>query len=98
MTTFKGMVDTCQMEMTNGTAACTCWSNSSFTALATTIRFVFNTRSCRQCDLIRGCKIKTSQTAMLAQLASCKSNFSACKQVTFTFSTFTLSESLKLTV
>merc|ERR1711934_1292083 len=65
MTTFKGMVDTCQMEMTNGTAACTCWSNSSFTALATTIR---------------GCKIKTSQTAMLAQLASCKSNFSACKQ------------------
>merc|ERR1712051_646633 len=64
MTTFKGMVDTCQME-TNGTAACTCWSNSSFTALATTIR---------------GCKIKTSQTAMLAQLASCKSNFSACKQ------------------
>merc|ERR1712037_551267 len=65
MTTFKGMVDTCQMEMTNGTAACTCWSNSNFTALATTIR---------------GCKIKTSQTAMLAQLASCKSNFSACKQ------------------
>merc|ERR1712010_105957 len=65
MTTFKGMVDTCQMEMTNGTAACTCWSNSSFTALATTIR---------------GCEIKTSQTAMLAQLASCKSNFSACKQ------------------
>jgi len=65
MTTFKGMVDTCQMEMTNGTAACTCWSNSSFTALATTIR---------------GCKGKTSQTAMLAQLASCKSNFSACKQ------------------
>merc|ERR1719458_2093833 len=58
MTTFKGMVDTCQMEMTNGTAACTCWSNSSFTALATTIR---------------GCKIKTSQTAMLAQLASSKS-------------------------
>merc|ERR1712172_487495 len=53
MTTFKGMVDTCQMEMTNGTAACTCWSNSSFTALATTIR---------------GCKGKTSQTAMLAQL------------------------------
>jgi hypothetical protein len=65
MTTFKGMVNTCQMEMTNGTAACTCWSNSSFTALATTIR---------------GCKGKTSQTAMLAQLASCKSNFSACKQ------------------
>jgi hypothetical protein len=65
MTTFKGMVDTCQMEMTNGTAACTCWSNSSFTALATTIR---------------GCKGKASQTAMLAQLASCKSNFSACKQ------------------
>merc|ERR1712172_480782 len=65
MTTFKGMVDTCQMEMTNGTAACTCWSNSSFTALAPTIR---------------GCKGKTSQTAMLAQLASCKSNFSACKQ------------------
>merc|ERR1711863_6794 len=65
METFKGMVDKCQMEMTNSTAACTCWSNSSFTALATTIR---------------GCKIKTSQTAMLAQLASCKSNFSACKQ------------------
>merc|ERR1712001_773444 len=65
MTTFKGMVDTCQMEMTNGTAACTCWSNSSFTALATTIR---------------GCKIKTSQTAMLAQLKNCKTEFSACKQ------------------
>merc|ERR1712110_85053 len=31
MTTFKGMVDTCQMEMTNGTAACTCWSNSNST-------------------------------------------------------------------
>merc|ERR1712203_821427 len=50
---------------TNGTAACTCWSNSSFTALATTIR---------------GCKIKTSQTAMLAQLKNCKAEFSACKQ------------------
>merc|ERR1712001_342110 len=65
MTTFKGMVDTCQMEMTNGTAACPCWSNSSFTALATTIR---------------KCKISTPQKAVVAQLSLCKGNFSACKQ------------------
>merc|ERR1712106_70902 len=30
METFKGMVDTCQMNKENGTEACTCWSNSNF--------------------------------------------------------------------
>merc|ERR1719285_804070 len=49
----------------NLTEACTCWSNSNFTALAATIR---------------KCKISSSQKAVIAQLSSCKGNFSACKQ------------------
>merc|ERR1711981_1190219 len=64
MKTFTGMVDTCQMMKENGTEACTCWSNSNFTELAATIR---------------KCKISTTQKAVVAQLASCKGNFSACK-------------------
>merc|ERR1712158_269335 len=64
MKTFTGMVDTCQMMKENGTEACTCWSNSNFTARAATIR---------------KCKISTTQKAVVAQLASCKGNFSACK-------------------
>merc|ERR1719305_1044227 len=65
METFKKMVDSCQMMKENGTEACTCWSNSNFTALAATIR---------------KCKISSSQKAVIAQLSSCKGNFSACKQ------------------
>jgi len=65
METFKKMVDNCQMMKENGTEACTCWSNSNFTALAATIR---------------KCKISSSQKAVIAQLSSCKGNFSACKQ------------------
>merc|ERR1739838_92737 len=65
METFKGMVDTCQMNKENGTEACTCWSNSNFTSLAATIR---------------KCKISSTQKLVIAQLASCKANFSACKQ------------------
>merc|ERR1711981_847772 len=65
METFKGMVDTCQMNKENGTEACTCWSNANFTALAATIR---------------KCKISTTQKAVVAQLSLCKANFSACKQ------------------
>jgi len=65
METFKGMVATCQMIKVNGTDACTCWSNSNFTALAATIR---------------KCKIQTTQQAVLEQLKYCKGNFSACKQ------------------
>merc|ERR1719430_386417 len=64
METFKGMVDKCQMMKENGTEACSCWSNANFTALAATIR---------------KCKISTTQKAVVAQLASCKGNFSACK-------------------
>merc|ERR1719507_2371468 len=65
METFKKMVDNCQMMKENGTEACTCWSNSNFTALAATIR---------------KCKISSSQKAVIAQLSSYKGNFSACKQ------------------
>merc|ERR1711935_249153 len=65
METFKGMVDTCQMNKENGTEACTCWSSSNFTSLAATIR---------------KCKISSTQKLVIAQLASCKANFSACKQ------------------
>merc|ERR1711981_1178659 len=64
METFKGMVDKCQMMKDNGTEACSCWSNDNFTELAATIR---------------KCKISTTQKAVVAQLASCKGNFSACK-------------------
>merc|ERR1712158_293857 len=64
METFKGMVDKCQMMKENGTEACSCWSNANFTTLAATIR---------------KCKISTTQKAVVAQLASCKGNFSACK-------------------
>merc|ERR1712158_262572 len=64
METFKGMVDKCQMMKENGTEACSCWSNANFTELAATIR---------------KCKISTTQKAVVAQLASCKGNFSACK-------------------
>merc|ERR1712233_290627 len=65
METFKGMVAKCQMMKENGTEACTCWSNSNFTSLAATIR---------------KCKISSTQKAVIAQLSSCKGNFSACKQ------------------
>jgi len=65
METFKGMVANCQMMKENGTEACTCWSNSNFTSLAATIR---------------KCKISSTQKAVIAQLSSCKGNFSACKQ------------------
>merc|ERR1712001_755519 len=51
METFKGMVDKCQMMKENGTEACTCWSNSNFTALAAAIR---------------KCKISSSQKAVIA--------------------------------
>merc|ERR1712062_958136 len=63
--TFKGMVDKCQMMKDNGTEACDCWSNDSFTALVTTIR---------------GCKLSDDQKAVTAQLKNCKAEFSACKQ------------------
>merc|ERR1712038_95728 len=63
--TFKGMVDKCQMMKDNGTEACDCWSNDNFTALVTTIK---------------GCKISSDQKLVIAQLSSCKGNFSACKQ------------------
>merc|ERR1712072_845084 len=63
--TFKGMVDKCQMMKDNGTEACSCWSNDNFTALVTTIK---------------GCKISSDQKLVIAQLSSCKGNFSACKQ------------------
>merc|ERR1711863_222216 len=65
METFKGMVDKCQMMKENGTEACSCWSNANFTTLAATIK---------------GCKISSDQKLVIAQLSSCKSNFSACKQ------------------
>merc|ERR1711881_820200 len=65
METFKGMVDKCQMMKDNGTEACSCWSNDNFTALVTTIK---------------GCKISSDQKLVIAQLGSCKGNFSACKQ------------------
>merc|ERR1711934_74791 len=65
METFKGMVDKCQMMKDNGTEACSCWSNDNFTALVTTIK---------------GCKISSDQKLVIAQLSSCKGNFSACKQ------------------
>merc|ERR1712079_189741 len=65
METFKGMVDKCQMMKENGTEACSCWSNDNFTALVTTIK---------------GCKISSDQKLVIAQLSSCKGNFSACKQ------------------
>merc|ERR1712130_483254 len=65
METFKGMVAKCQMMKENGTEACTCWSNSNFTTIAATIR---------------KCKISSTQKAVIAQLSSCKGNFSACKQ------------------
>ena len=42
MEAFKTMVDNCQMMKDNGTEACTCWSNSNFTALAATIRLLDN--------------------------------------------------------
>merc|ERR1712192_124764 len=64
MEAFKTMVDNCQMMKDNGTEACTCWSNSNFTALAATIR---------------KCKISSSQKAVISQLSYCKGNFSACK-------------------
>jgi hypothetical protein len=64
METFKTMVGTCMKIKDNGTDACTCWSNSNFTSLATTIR---------------ACKISSTQKAVVAQLALCKANFSACK-------------------
>merc|ERR1739838_688428 len=64
MESFKSMVDNCQMMKDNGTEACTCWSNSNFTALAATIR---------------KCKISSSQKAVISQLSYCKGNFSACK-------------------
>lgn len=90
METFKKMVDNCQMMKENGTEACTCWSNSNFTALAATIRLVDNVTFCHNFILtIRKCKISSSQKAVIAQLSSCKGNFSACKQVTFTFHIFT---------
>merc|ERR1712038_85107 len=65
METFKGMVDKCQMMKDNGTEACSCWSNDNFTALVT---------------IIKGCKISSDQKLVIAQLSSCKGNFSACKQ------------------
>merc|ERR1711881_806886 len=65
METFKGMVDKCQMMKDNGTEACSCWSKDNFTALVTTIK---------------GCKISSDQKLVIAQLSSCKGNFSACKQ------------------
>merc|ERR1712038_636999 len=65
METFKGMVDKCQMMKENGTEACSCWSNANFTTLAATIR---------------KCKISSDQKLVIAQLSSCKGNFSACKQ------------------
>merc|ERR1711881_799517 len=65
METFKGMVDKCQMMKDNGTEACSCWSNDNFTALVTTIK---------------GRKISSDQKLVIAQLSSCKGNFSACKQ------------------
>merc|ERR1712241_1329745 len=55
----------CQMMKDNGTEACSCWSNANFTALVTTIK---------------GCKISSDQKLVIAQLSSCKGNFSACKQ------------------
>merc|ERR1711910_291728 len=64
---FKAMVDTCAAMKENGTEACACWTKSNFTALETIVRS-------------QDCKIKTSQTAMVAQLTACKGNFSACKQ------------------
>merc|ERR1711881_26592 len=65
METFKGMVANCQKMKENGTEACSCWSNDNFTALVTTIK---------------GCKISSDQKLVIAQLSSCKGNFSACKQ------------------
>merc|ERR1712158_15060 len=65
METFKKMVDNCQMMKDNGTEACSCWSNDNFTALVSTIK---------------GCKISSDQKLVIAQLSSCKGNFSACKQ------------------
>merc|ERR1712233_241949 len=64
---FKAMVDTCAAMKENGTEACACWTKSNFTALEKIVRSA-------------DCKIKTSQTAMVAQLTACKGNFSACKQ------------------
>ena len=91
METFKGMVDKCQMMKDNGTEACSCWSNDNFTALVTTIKFVAN-YSCvgfyiksekfpADTVIARGCKISSDQKLVIAQLSSCKGNFSACKQV-----------------
>merc|ERR1711990_363882 len=54
---FKAMVDTCAAMKENGTEACACWSKSNFTALETIVRSA-------------DCKIKTSQTAMVAQLTA----------------------------
>merc|ERR1711944_275519 len=67
MDSFKRMVETCTKIKENGTDACTCWSNSNFTALETTIRSNM-------------CKGKDAQSAALAQLKACRGNFSACKQ------------------
>merc|ERR1712062_466684 len=53
------------MPLPNMTEACSCWSNDNFTALVTTIK---------------GCKISSDQKLVIAQLSSCKGNFSACKQ------------------
>lgn len=62
MGTFKSMCEICMKK--NGTDACGCWSNSSFTSLATEIKT---------------CKLSTESKAMVAQLNSCKGNFSYCK-------------------
>merc|ERR1712227_1101706 len=67
MDSFKSMVETCTKITANGTDACTCWSNSNFTALETTIRSTM-------------CKGKDAQSAATAQLKACRGNFSACKQ------------------
>merc|ERR1712227_457657 len=67
MDSFKSMVETCTKIKENGTDACTCWSNSNFTALETTIRSNM-------------CKGKDAQSASTAQLKACRGNFSACKQ------------------
>merc|ERR1711878_246746 len=64
-TLLNGCEDKCQMMKDNGTEACSCWSNDNFTALVTTIK---------------GCKISSDQKLVIAQLSSCKGNFSACKQ------------------
>merc|ERR1712227_349356 len=67
MDSFKSMVETCTKIKENGTDACTCWPNSNFTALETTIRSNM-------------CKGKYAQSASTAQLKACRGNFSACKQ------------------